>query len=743
MKTFITLAWLMLFIPFVSGQSANSQSRFVPVMLPHGITIDLPGTWEIAGASMVQEMSNRVEAVIDLSGLAVERIREYEALLVAGRIIDDSIAKVSIMYKAIGPYSQSEVSTWTGADIRKWELASQKELTGAASAIPGFVWSGADRMRFENKYFMASQYDRIHQASGQEMAVIMFNYFDISAVQITASFSKKDKLLWEPIIMRIVASLRMGRASDERAAAQDEVVPKDAAKAVEWYRRNAERGDAEAQFNLGIKYESGDGIAKDVTEAVKWWFKAAEQGQVEAQFNLGVCYATGDGVSKDATKAVEWYTKAANQGNAEAQNNLGRCYKNGDGVPRDAAKAVEWYAKAALQGDLSAQYNLGLSYSAGDGIAKDTAKAADWWSKAAVQGLAEAQYNLGISYAKGQGIPIDALQAYYWLYLANASGDTKARKALDTLAKAMPASQIAEAERLAREFKPGKEIAQRKEFHEPSQTFEAAMRSAESGNARAQGEVGFHYQKGVGISANLNEAIKWYTRAAENGDSFAQTKLGLCYSDGEGVPENELIAVKWWTKAAHQGMMDAQRLLGYAYASGKGATRDEVEAMKWFRKCAENGDADGQRMVGFYYEHGNGVEKDATEAARWFLLAAGRGDLYSQKTLSIAYLQGKGVRKDVSQALRWGLKAAEQGDSKTQAIVGLCYAAGDGTAKDQPEAYLWWTLAAEQADEYAKKNLPILKLQMTAAEIVEGCRRVNDFKSRHAKNSAALESNHK
>ena len=68
---------------------------------------------------------------------------------------------------------------------------------------------------------------------------------------------------------------------------------------MKWYRKAAEQNHAEAQYNLGVCYDEGEGVAKDQVEAVKWYRKAAEQNFAAAQYNLGVCYAKGEGVAKD------------------------------------------------------------------------------------------------------------------------------------------------------------------------------------------------------------------------------------------------------------------------------------------------------------------------------------------------------------------------------------------------------------------------------------------------------------
>jgi TPR repeat protein len=80
-------------------------------------------------------------------------------------------------------------------------------------------------------------------------------------------------------------------------------------------------------------------------DAARWQFteelKArAEKGDPEAQSNLGACYGNGAAVAKDHVEAVKWYRRAVEQDYAPAQNNLGSCYLNGNGVTKDVAEAL-------------------------------------------------------------------------------------------------------------------------------------------------------------------------------------------------------------------------------------------------------------------------------------------------------------------------------------------------------------------------------------------------------------------
>jgi len=147
-------------------------------------------------------------------------------------------------------------------------------------------------------------------------------------------------------------------------------------------------------------------------------------------------------------------TPLAQKGDAEAQSILGTMYANGQGVPLSYKKAEEWIRKAAEQGFAEAQYNLGVMYDQGFGVPQNFTEAAKWYQKAAEQGTAEAQYNLGLMHVEGKGVQQNYVQAYMWLSLAAARGDREAVKARDFITGKMTPAQIAEAQKLASEWKP-------------------------------------------------------------------------------------------------------------------------------------------------------------------------------------------------------------------------------------------------------------------------------------------------
>ena len=129
-------------------------------------------------------------------------------------------------------------------------------------------------------------------------------------------------------------------------------------EAVKWFRKAADLGEPNAQYNLGLCYYKGQGIKQDLEEAVKWLKKAAGQGLVFAQYNLGVCYYSGQGVKQDFKEAAKWFRLAADQEFPAAQYNLGFCYATGKGVKKNRAEAVKWFRRAADLGNASAQKAL-------------------------------------------------------------------------------------------------------------------------------------------------------------------------------------------------------------------------------------------------------------------------------------------------------------------------------------------------------------------------------------------------
>lgn len=166
------------------------------------------------------------------------------------------------------------------------------------------------------------------------------------------------------------------------------------------------------------------------------------------------------------------FRKLAQEGNQNYQYLLGRAYEGGVvGVPQEYGEAVRWYRKSAIQGNSMAQMALGMMYFDGKGVTRSHQTAFTWLEPAAEQGEPLAQVTLGTMYEAGDGVPQDVLQAHMWFSLAAASfSDTRnpsvagprevAVMTREMLAARMTQDQIAEAQKLAKEWTP-KNVASR------------------------------------------------------------------------------------------------------------------------------------------------------------------------------------------------------------------------------------------------------------------------------------------
>ena len=171
-------------------------------------------------------------------------------------------------------------------------------------------------------------------------------------------------------------------------------------------------------------------LEQNDAKAAEWFRKSADQGNADAQVNLGVLYENGDGVQQDYSKAAGWFMKSADQGNADVEVNLGLMYYYGDGVPKNFMKAVDLFSKAAEQNDAYGKFYLGLTYVTGPGVTKN---------------------NLIIE-ALGHGVPHDNVIAYALFNLVaskDISDSIGASGFRDRLAMKMTDSQIKAAQSLS------------------------------------------------------------------------------------------------------------------------------------------------------------------------------------------------------------------------------------------------------------------------------------------------------
>ena len=145
-------------------------------------------------------------------------------------------------------------------------------------------------------------------------------------------------------------------------------------------------------------------------------------------------------------------------------------------------------------------------------------------------------------------------------------------------------------------------------------------------------------------------ALKEWRPLAEQGDAGAQYNLGFMYDRGYGVPENDAEAVKWYRLAAEQGFAPAQFNLGVTYRTGEGIPENDAEAVRWYHLAAEQGHAEAQNNLGWMHQHGEGVPLNNIKAYMWYSLASAQGNETAAGNLDI--IKDDMTAADISEAQR-------------------------------------------------------------------------------------------
>jgi len=160
------------------------------------------------------------------------------------------------------------------------------------------------------------------------------------------------------------------------------------AQAAALYRDGCERGVLIGCINLGLLYEKGKGIAPNVTETARLYQKACDGRAMPGCFNLGTAYQRGVGVPVDLVRAARLYREACYGGYSYACVSLAYCYRTGSGVSQSTQEAIRLYRVACDAEVMSGCYNLGVSYHRGEGVENDPVEAARLYKLACVGGYA-------------------------------------------------------------------------------------------------------------------------------------------------------------------------------------------------------------------------------------------------------------------------------------------------------------------------------------------------------------------
>jgi hypothetical protein len=224
---------------------------------------------------------------------------------------------------------------------------------------------------------------------------------------------------------------------------------------------------------------------------------------------------------------------------------------------------------------------------------------------------------------------------------------------------------------------------------------------AEKGDPGALHLIGYIYERGLGVKADIVAALRNYGDAALKGNADAQIALGLIAFEGSGVYPDYERAAGWFRLAAAQGDPRADVRLGVMYAEGVGVQQNLVAAAHHFAKAAARGDADGEFYLGLARVNGDGVDQDYAKGADSFARAAAKG--HGEAAYHLALMRESTVLgpSDPGEAALLMKQAAQAGFVPAYAAMGLIVHRGDAPKDSGGVAADWFEMGARAGDPEA------------------------------------------
>lgn len=387
----------------------------------------------------------------------------------------------------------------------------------------------------------------------------------------------------------------------------------------------ARTGDADSQYRLAIEYFFGRSRTVNPVLAVYWFRRAADAGHPEAQYNLARCYERGWGARRSMGMAVKYYSLAKEQKILPAVLRYAELLYAG--VPPEKSEYGEFKA-------LKADRNAALQ------LMREAAKTSDAGKLVLVKHLfhdapqhgAELRMRLKNHVALPNAHP-EMLLLYSSCLRSGIGGEVDLVEGTAVLKRAADAGNMEAVAQLAEVMELGIGVK-----YDPVKAFELTRTAAQKGNPRALLNLGNAFLAGVNVEYSPETAVKYFKQAADTGYPPALCKLGDCYARGIGIGQNWTEAIELYRAAAEAGNEDAHCILGDCYDTGSGVQRNETQAFYHYSMAAERGSIKAIRKMGIFLLDGRGVRKDTARGMELLKKAAQAGDQTAQ------YILGKRQR---------------------------------------------------------------------------------------------------
>jgi TonB family protein len=201
-------------------------------------------------------------------------------------------------------------------------------------------------------------------------------------------------------------------------AAEDNETKPDYPSAAKWYKRASDGGSGQADWQLGMLYETGEGVRQSYADARACYERAVSRGVEAANMRLGLFFLEGWGVEPDRPKMLALITRAAQSGYVPAMNMLSGMYFAGIGAARDGTQALIWAERAAKLDDRDGQMLIGQMAMRGLGVKRDFTLAREWFQLSAEQEYSTAMVAMAATFLRKGATAEDRANGKRWLELA-------------------------------------------------------------------------------------------------------------------------------------------------------------------------------------------------------------------------------------------------------------------------------------------------------------------------------------
>ncbi len=506
-------------------------------------------------------------------------------------------------------------------------------------------------------------------------------------------------------------------------------------KALEWFKKAAENGLPEAEYNQGLVYENGGyGIPAAPQLAIMHYKVAADLKHPGALYNLGRLYSAGIAVPQDLKVAGDYFYQAAALGLPEANYALAVWYMNTRPAEKEQDpemnKMILSYIDAAIKDNVPEAFTLkGIAYEKGWlGLTQNIDKAIELYNQGNYTGDQSAQGRVAILLIKDKKYDLALSQ------LSSAVNDEHNSTAMCLLgdmylngtgvpADANKATQYyqnaADMNNPCGLFRLGLHYYEQ-QTPDYKKAFEYFNRALETGNADAETYLGVMYASGLGVPESHSRALKYFNSAALSGSHVAENELGRIYLNGIGTKQDYDLAMKyfssaaeadyppaianletaasWYQKAIILGNNNAFSALGEMNLK----SQNYDTALNFFNTGAQKGMSDSEYWLGYMYEKGLGVATDIVKARSYYELASEHGSSLATVALGLFSLNGNGGKTDPNKAFELFNKAATKGELEAIYQLAKAYELGKGTKQDNQKALRLYQKAADKGHAMAQ-----------------------------------------